>query len=53
MKIFGKKKSKLFLKWGGGGGGGGGGEGGGVRGRRGPKGIVHILCVRVKHASIK
>ena len=34
-------------------GGGGAGRGGGVRGRRGPKGIVHILCVRVKHASIK
>ena len=45
MKIFGKKKSKLFLKWGGGGGGGGeGGGGGGVRGRRGPKGIVHFVC---------
>ena len=49
MKIFGKKKkSKLFLKW-----GGGGGERDGVKGRRGPKGIVHFVCVRVKNASIK
>ena len=51
MKIFGKKKkSKLFLKWGG---GGGGGKRDGVKGRRGPKGIVHFVCVRVKNASIK
>ena len=48
MKIFGKKKSKLFLKW-----EGGGGKRDGVKGRRGPKGIVHILCVKVKNASIK
>ena len=50
MKIFGKKKSKLFLKWGG---GGGGEKRDGVKGRRGPKGIVHFVCVRVKNASIK
>ena len=25
----------------------------GVKGRRGPKGIVHFVCVRVKNASIK
>ena len=49
MKIFGKKKSKLFLKWG----GGGEEKRDGVKGRRGPKGIVHILCVKVKNASIK
>ena len=50
MKIFGKKKkSKLFLKWG----GGGGEKRDGVKGRRGPKGIVHFVCVRVKNASIK
>ena len=49
MKIFGKKKkSKLFLKW-----GGGGEKRDGVKGRRGPKGIVHFVCVRVKNASIK
>ena len=44
MKIFGKKKSKLFLKWGGGGGGGGGEGRGGVKGGGGPKGIVHFVC---------
>ena len=40
--------------------GGGGGERererekrDGVKGRRGPKGIVHFVCVRVKNASIK
>ena len=46
MKIFGKKKkSKLFLKWG----GGGGERGMGLRGGGDRKGS-YILCVRVKNA---
>ena len=48
MKIFGKKK-----KWGEGGGEREREKRDGVKGRRGPKGIVHFVCVRVKNASIK